>query len=358
MGLLGNLFGKKPAAARPVQQEPSTQNAGKAGVTPAAVATPAQVTWRPDEVAKLCDRRDYDAAVAAFRRLVEAGVGVDEIRDTSSTGNAPIWVKMLGREDAVRFAVSAGADVNARDNIGQPVLVVAIADGYDEIVELLIDRGADVNPDGDHHDSPLSAAAKKGAGAIVDALLAAGADVNRANEYGHTPLMSAAMSGDVAIMQRLVSSGADANAKDKMGRAATYYAVANQKTAAIEYLTTIAAGSARPERVQAIVSFSRRPMSEWDAGELHREIERTQHEMGHMTDTGVFKKENVVAGDSIDDQQYIYAHLRESLSDLGGHELMSRCYVHDFQASDGNGGKYVVVLDRPKGDTPADIPTP
>jgi ankyrin repeat protein len=204
-------------------------------------------------VTNLVDDRKYDAAFAAIRERVASGVGIDEIRDTRYTGNPPIWVRMLddGQADAVKFAILAGADVNARSCIGKTALSMAAEKGFAEIVELLIGRGANVNAPCES-DDPLSAAAKKGYGAIVDALLAAGADVNKTNEYGHTPLMAAAISGDEAIMRRLVSAGASPKSKDKMGRVAMYYAVANKKTTAIEYLTSLGAGAARPEKLQAI----------------------------------------------------------------------------------------------------------
>jgi hypothetical protein len=88
-------------------------------------------------------------------------------------------------------------------------------------------------------------------------------------------------------------------------------------------------------------------MSDWDRSELHRHIEQSQVDLGRMRDTDVFRTQHVVAGDSVDDVQYIYAHLREALTDLGGHEIvLHRCYLHHFAGSDGNDGRYVIVLDR------------
>jgi len=314
-------------------------------------------------VTNLVDNRKHDAALALIQECVKTGVRIDDIRDTSYTGNPPIWVRMLGggNIDAARFAILSGADVNARSCIGQTALSIAAENGLHEIVDLLIGHGADPNASCGEYDDPLSAAAKKGHVEIVESLLTAGADVHKTNEYGHTTLMAAAISGDEAIMRKLVSAGANATAKDKFGRTAMYYAVSNERTAAIEYLTTLGAGSARPEKLQAIISFSRRPMSKWDAFNLRDEIKRSQGEMGRMTDSTVFRAQNISAGDSLDDKAYIYAHLRECLADLGGEELMSRCYVYDFRATDGNYGKYVVLLDReptsgPQGGTPSGSP--
>ncbi|GEM_PF-2906056 len=309
-----------------------------------------------EAVTNLVDDRKHHAALAMIQERVKGGVRIDDIRDTRYTGNPPIWVRMLddGHIDAVRFAILSGADVNARSCIGKTALSLAAENGLQEIVDLLIGHGADPNASCGERDDPLSAAAKKGHLGIVESLLAAGADVHRTNEYGHTTLMAAAISGDEAIMRKLVSAGASATAQDKFGRTAMYYAVANKRTAAIDYLTTLGAGAARPEKLQAIVSFSRRPMSKWDAFNLRDEIERSQNEMGRMTDSAVFRAQNIAAGDSLDDEAYIYAHLRECLADLGGHELISRCYVYDFRATNGNYGKYVVLLDREPTSGPQD----
>ena len=59
---------------------------------------------------------------------------------------------------------------------------------------------------------------------------------------------------------------------------------------------------------------------------------------------------NSVATTSVgnfDDDQYVYANLREVFSAFGGDDLMKRTIVKSFQGSDGNGGKYFVVFDRP-----------
>ena len=292
----------------------------------------------------MVDRDQYDMALKAIAELVDSGVAIDEIEDTRYSGRRPIWIRMLddGREDAAKFAIMSGADVNGESTAGQTVLEMAAEHGFRDIVQLLLDRGADV--DRGHYGSPLATAAKQGHGDIVDLLLASGANVNSVNTYGHTPLMGA---GDVSIIKRLVAHGAQLDAKDNRGRGCMYYyAGQRDNAAALEYLSTVGAASPRPERFQAIVSFSRLPMSDWDASELHRGIESSQYEIGRMMDTAVFKAENITAGASVDDTQYLYAALRESLAGIGGHELISRCYLHDFAASNGNNGKYVVLLDR------------
>jgi len=297
------------------------------------------------ELTDLVDKHRYDEAVQAICGLVDSGVPVDEIRDTRYSGDAPLWLRLLsdGQREVALLALKAGADPNGRF-INRPAVKLAAEKGFDDLVLAMIERGVDVNARDDDGRTALLEAARHGHGGIVDTLVDAGAEVEALDRWGHSPLM---MAEEVAVMQRLVSAGADPERKDKNGRTALSYAVAASNQAAVDYLGTLGVGGARPERVQAIITFSLRAMSDWDRSELHRQIEQSQVDLGRMRDTDVFRILHVVAGDSVDDVQYIYAHLREALTDLGGHEMvLHRCYLHHFTGSDGNDGRYVVVLDR------------
>jgi Ankyrin repeats (many copies) len=307
------------------------------------------MTAESAELTDLVDERRYDEAVQAIRRLVDSGVPVDEIRDTRHVGDAPLWVRLLeeGQREVALFALEAGADPNGRF-IDRPAIKLAAQKGFEDLVVALIEHGVDVKAQDSHGETALLEAAAHGHGGVVDALLDAGAEVEALDGYGRSPFMVAAgSSGKVTIMQRLVAAGADPKRKDKDGRTALSSAVGASNQAAVEYLGTLGVGGARPERVQAVITFSRRAMSDWDRSELHRRIEQSQVDLNRMRDTDVFRTRHVVAGDSVDDIQYIYASLREALTDLGGHEMVvHRCYLHDFTGSDGNDGRYVIVLDR------------
>ena len=89
--------------------------------------------------------------------------------------------------------LSAGEDVNEKDENGGTPLQVATYEGHKEIVELLIAKGADVNAkESGLGTAPLHRAAFRGHEAIVELLIAEGADVNAKIKLGglkgQTPL--------------------------------------------------------------------------------------------------------------------------------------------------------------------------
>ncbi|XP_026281843.1 myotrophin [Frankliniella occidentalis] len=67
-------------------------------------------------------------------------------------GRAPIhYAADYGQEDVIRYLVSKGADVNAKDKHGISVLLAAVWEGHTSCVKLLLEKGASkegTTPDG------------------------------------------------------------------------------------------------------------------------------------------------------------------------------------------------------------------
>jgi ankyrin repeat protein len=107
----------------------------------------------------------------------------------------------------VEAAIAAGANVNARDDMGATALMHAVAiDDHGGIVKSLLLAGADANAVDDSGTTALSFAVAQGEHAVpaVQALLAAGADVDIKNADGRTALFYAC----VPVLPLLVAAGA------------------------------------------------------------------------------------------------------------------------------------------------------
>lgn len=107
-----------------------------------------------------------------------------------------------GDAGAIKMALGAGADINARDAEGWGALLIAASGGKLEAVEVLV---------------------------------VAGADVNAATLKGETPLMGAVLSESEDIVKLLLAKGADKTVKSQSGLTAADFAKkkANAKLAAL-----------------------------------------------------------------------------------------------------------------------------
>jgi len=169
----------------------------------------------------------------------------------------------------VKALLDAGADVNARTEIGWTALHFAAQNSRREIAELLIANGADVNAvamdDVFSGQTPLDAANKYNQGAVavllrkyggktcvelealIDAAkkgniedikqhLAAGGDVNSRNKNGDTLLNYAAYLGHKEIVELLVENGAEVNSKGLADWTPLHLAARNNKKQIVQLL--------------------------------------------------------------------------------------------------------------------------
>ena len=114
----------------------------------------------------------------------------------------------------VEAALTAGADVNVRDGLGNTPLIAAAYAGNPDVSRLLLRHGANVHVSNPGHDTPLCAAARAGALALARDLLFAGADPNAQGDANCTPLFHCANSETVDapnIVAELIRAGADVN---------------------------------------------------------------------------------------------------------------------------------------------------
>ena len=127
---------------------------------------------------------------------------------------------------AVRPLVSEGADLNARNYMGQTPLLLAVLHDDTHTAEVLISMGADLNAiDGQICRTPLGLATASRNIELVALLIAAGADPNITDDVSRaTPLHHVAQTGDTEIALALLSGGAEIDIVDSRGRTPTYWA--------------------------------------------------------------------------------------------------------------------------------------
>lgn len=147
----------------------------------------------------------------------------------NNNGTTPLHyaVERSGREKVRTKLLELGADLNARNKLGQtPLLIAALNQDLGAVVELL-ERDAKVNDEDVNGLTPLLACLGNNYGSatgrIVEALLKAGADPNLGQDVnGHSALHLAVerdgyrLDGST-LAERLCNAGADLNARNRRG---------------------------------------------------------------------------------------------------------------------------------------------
>ena len=159
--------------------------------------------------------------------LLEKGARLNEIRARAllaAAGSTTVGVADQDRSETVKFLLSHGADVNAKDKEGWTGLLLAVDQGRTSVVQTLLDEGADVNAKCECRGylfggwTALMMASRDGRDEIVSVLVAKHAAVDIRNNSGKTALTLAAAKGDAAVVRTLLDAGADVNVRDGEGR--------------------------------------------------------------------------------------------------------------------------------------------
>jgi hypothetical protein len=130
-------------------------------------------------------------------------------------GHTPLYCLANGYRngdggDVVRALVQSGANVNANDGVKHcTALHMAARRGNLEIAEALLDCGADINARDSLGDTPLRRSVNCGRLEVASLLLARGADVHSTGSKGLTPLLAARTSA----MKQLLRSRGDSSVR-------------------------------------------------------------------------------------------------------------------------------------------------
>lgn len=127
--------------------------------------------------------------------------------------------------ERIQALLTAGANINVRNNFDATPLLIAISQQRPDIALLLLARGAHPSLADHQGSTPLHLAAMGDNKDLIRALIDRGANVNAADQYGVTPLHRVATNGKTGVAQWLIEKGAAINALDDNGDAPLHYAV-------------------------------------------------------------------------------------------------------------------------------------
>lgn len=133
--------------------------------------------------------------------------------------------------------LEAGIDVNSTDDIGTPMLNIAVRNDNEEFAKRLIELGADINAVSiDRGYTAVMDAVWRGNLELTKLLISKGADLNTINKEGQNNLVLAVGADKDKIVKLLVENGANPDIKDQMGMSAYGYATLFRKEKIIEIL--------------------------------------------------------------------------------------------------------------------------
>jgi predicted LPLAT superfamily acyltransferase len=165
------------------------------------------------------DRKPFTGGRRSKRRRKSKRKSNKRFRRTRSKrqrGGTPdddiFGASMWGHTQTVAMLLENGADVNAKNNDGKTVLMLASWYGHTETVAMLLEKGADVNAKM-KGETALHMASFLGHTETVAILLDAGADANEKLPFGTTALIWASERGHPETVRILLERGADVNAK-------------------------------------------------------------------------------------------------------------------------------------------------
>lgn len=150
------------------------------------------------------------------RELLAAGANPNAVDDQGQP--LLLWAMKAGDRGAFRLLLALGADPARGNRDGRTALHLAATGKSQGWLEVLLEHG--MSPDTPNTvtgATPLFDALRAGAAVNIDALLRAGARLDVADRNGTTPLHQAALVKDAGAVLRFLEAGADPRATDRTG---------------------------------------------------------------------------------------------------------------------------------------------
>ncbi|MDH3285529.1 MAG: ankyrin repeat domain-containing protein [Acidobacteriota bacterium] len=141
-----------------------------------------------------------------------------------------------GHTDVVAALLDAGTPARQQCADGQPLVSLAAGPAGVQLVDLLAARGADLDARNRMGNTPLIIASAQGRRDVVETLLRHGADPDLRGDQRRTALMAAAAAGRIEVVRGLVAAGVRTGTRDEEGRTAETIARARGHTEIAEHL--------------------------------------------------------------------------------------------------------------------------
>ena len=143
--------------------------------------------------------------VSVALRIIEAGADLKYVNVDKLLHKAAIH----GHDNAAKFLIKAGADLNKGDKDGNMPLHLAVKNDNKDVALILIDAGADLNKGDGQGKTPLHLAVTNDNKDVAIKLIDAGADLNMGDGQGETPLHLAVTNVYKNMAMILIDAGSD-----------------------------------------------------------------------------------------------------------------------------------------------------
>lgn len=160
---------------------------------------------------------EIEAKEKAKRKLLDKGYSLFTSNYVQAVLNNEV--------DVVKLFIKAGFSASELDELGTPVLSLAVRERHIDMVKALIKEGASLDATSkDRNYTALMDAAQIGEAKIAKVLLEHKANPNIQSKDGQTALILAVGRQDVEIIEMLLKNNSDYNLKDSMGMSSLDYA--------------------------------------------------------------------------------------------------------------------------------------
>lgn len=191
---------------------------------------------------------DHEMARQLLKAKADPGLKLGDKTWAGRSGDKATALHLAARTNSlvlIDALLAAGADVKARDAIGQTPLFGAFSQGNVEILKRLIEAKADVAARNIDGSSVLHYIGKYTTPELVREVVKAGADVNGKGREGWTPLAAAVGAGKLEVVELLLKNGAEPNVMSQHAMTPLMLAISAKNADMVRLLLTNGAKAVR-----------------------------------------------------------------------------------------------------------------